>query len=345
MKKKCFFLIGLIGWAFISCAPETDYLEPVDYNRVGYLTGDNFNLSIFNAAIQRAGLDQVLLEDGPFTLLVPSDDALVSYGYANANAILAAPAATVSQLVNYHLIDGHFEFDKLPFLFNQEIRSRGGRLYVTRWISGADTVITINGKQILPPNNIMTNNGVVHILNEVLHPVVYGSLWDAIRDNESLTLFAEAVRTAGLEDVLSDSQSAYTVFAPSNGAMTTVGYASVEAVNAAPPEELVQLVQDHIMLERRFRNDYILTIPYPDISAQIVWSNGYTYSGFESEGPYAVTVSGHQVGVYLVIRNNFPEVVLQLRDITGGIVNITSYDNMATNGILHVVNGILRNRF
>lgn len=352
MKAKRFFILVGTVLGLASCQPEVDYLQPVDYNRIGYQIADNFNLSVFYAGLIRTGVYETLLQDGPYTALVPSNTAFSQAGYGGGGAILAAPAATVSDLVNYHILDADFELDRLPFLFNQEIRTRGGgHLYVTRWIEEQDTVITINGAQV-STMNVPASNGQLLILDKVLSPNVNTNLTNAIANDERLTLFSEALHRSGVAETLRD-RGPYTVFAPSNTAMGAYGLGTVQAVNQADPAVLANVVRYHIAEDRRFFNDYRLTTEMHDVVVTVLvdilpplgWWIPFDFPGKGGQ-QFGRMLDGNTVtfkvetaiGLEGAPINNFG-----LVDITNVFVDVIDSDIMAGNGVLHIIDGVLNN--
>ncbi|RYG21464.1 MAG: fasciclin domain-containing protein, partial [Chitinophagaceae bacterium] len=210
-KNKLFALV-LMSALFTACSKEENRLSDFDNNKINLVIADNFNLSSFNAALRLSGLDKQLQGNGPYTTIVPSDAAFSLAGYSSSVAVLSANPAIISGIANYHTLDGKYELNKLPFLFNQELRSRGGKLYATHWIKGSDTILTLNGSRVIA-QNIPASNGLVQVLNRVLTPYVHDKLADAVAAESSITLFTQALKTSGLFDTLGE-EGPYTIFAP-----------------------------------------------------------------------------------------------------------------------------------
>lgn len=356
MKRNSILTILLL-FTLMGCAPETDYLTQVDYNRIGYFLENNFNLSTLNNAVRRSGLQQTLRgEDGPFTLIAPTNTAFVNAGY-DGTGILSESQAEVVRLVNYHLLDGVYELDKLPFLFNQVLRGRGGNLYVTRWVKGQDTILTINGKQVLEPINYTANNGLIQVVDAVLEPSKHATLYGALLGEESVTLFAHAITRAGMEDLLSQEGVALTIFTPNNTAMAGYGYPTLESIESVDPNELSALVRYHIVSERRFVNDYMLTMPDPSEPAQteifFKEENRKTIGQGLVSTQFGRMLDGNMVTFVVEYTDWYAgtewegeEVYVQLkvRDVAGNRIHFVQEDIVADNGVLHVVDGVLRNR-
>lgn len=309
----------------LSCRQD-DVFIPKDYNKIPAILADNYNLSVFSAALDRIGLDEVLQkEDGVFTALVPSDDAFRDAGINNPNELRIRSAEWIGKLTNYHLLNGIYELDRFPYLINQEIRSRGGgRLYVSRWIKDQDTILTVNGARVTL-KDVPASNGRIQIINRVLEPYEHDELANAIAANTEITLFAEALRRTGLIETLR-TKGPYTVFAPNNLAMSQQGYASVQQIRESDPEQLKKLCEYHITQDRRFINDYILATGSSNSGSQRM-INTFTVTINLIPDP---RVPGSFTGINLTAPGNTTAVKVNRRDILSG------------NGVLQIVDGVLR---
>ncbi len=134
----------------------------------------NPNLSLLVAAVLRASQGStdvagVLSGAGPFTVFAPANQAFVNAGFADANAINAADPNTLTTILTYHVIAGR--------IFSSDLSN--GDMPAT--VNGASVTITLNGgakvkgKSNSTPSNIVatdivTTNGVVHVIDQVLLP-------------------------------------------------------------------------------------------------------------------------------------------------------------------------------
>ncbi len=125
---QSFSLLAVLGMS--ACVKDSNQqLSGYDNNKINLVVADNFNLSAFSATLRRSALDQLLQKgEGPYTLLAPSDAAFNKYGYGSPLAVLGADGNLISRIAYYHTLDGKYELNKLPYLFNQELRSRGGKI-------------------------------------------------------------------------------------------------------------------------------------------------------------------------------------------------------------------------
>ncbi|NML20940.1 fasciclin domain-containing protein [Pseudoflavitalea sp. G-6-1-2] len=309
-----------------SCVKDSD-LQPngFDNNKINLVVADNFNLSSFSAALRRSSLDKYLQNgEGPYTLLAPSDLAFSKAGYGSAVAVLAGDPVAVTKIANYHTMEGKYELNKLPFLFNQELTSRGGKLYATHWVKGNDTVLTLNGAKVVA-TNIPASNGLIQVINQVLTPYQHDKISSAIASESSITLFFQALKTSGLLSSI-DQDGAYTIFAPTNAAMEARGYKSVQQILQTDPSQLKELVNYHIVRDRRFIYDYILSTGASNTTKQAMM-NGITVDVKLLPDPDA---PGSFNSISLRGIGNTSDVNLSKRDILTG------------NGVLHVIDQTLR---
>ena len=134
----------------------------------------NANLSLLVAAVLRASqgstnVAAVLSGAGPFTVFAPTNQAFINAGFADANAINAADPNVLTSILTYHVIAGR--------IFSSDLAD--GIMPAT--VNGETVTITLgSGPQVKGKGNttasniiatdIVTTNGVVHVIDQVLLP-------------------------------------------------------------------------------------------------------------------------------------------------------------------------------
>lgn len=328
-KYSASFLLSLILLSGLSSCKKDDKSAAADNNnRISRVIADNFNLSVFNAGLAGSGLKSKMLETGPFTVLAPSDDAFRVAGFGTVGEMISPIPGRVTSIISYHILNGSYEFNKLPFLFNQEIRSyNGGKLFVTHWVKGADTILAINGARVLS-QNIKASNGLIQVIDRMLEPYTYDVVVDAIASDRSLSLFYQALQRAGLTDQLR-GKGPFTIFAPNNGAMTAYGLPTLEAINNADPVKLAAVLRYHIFQERRFVYDYILSDGGDDGTAK---------------GSQQTMLDGNSLSIQLLRENGSVKFnTITLRGIGNtSDVTISKRDFLTGNGVVHAINSVLK---
>ena len=290
-------------------------------------------------AIDAAELREMLEEEGPFTLLAPTNDAFAAALEATGLSAedLLADTETLADILLYHVVPGRYFFRNLTggptlesALFEEQVT-----------FDLTDGVFTVEGANILDVDNIVSN-GVVHVLEGVMLPpaVAEGlgveateeateeaaepeaeatpapaaaaarpdliALLEADADGRFTTLLT-AINAAGLTETLS-GDGPFTLLAPTNdafvAAMEATGLSATDII--ANPDMLSQILLYHVIPGRYFFRNL---------------TGGPTLdSALEDE---QVTF-----------------------DLTGGVftvqgANILDVDNIASNGVFHVLEGVI----
>jgi uncharacterized surface protein with fasciclin (FAS1) repeats len=105
-------------------------------------------------AVQAAGLVDTLKGDGPFTVFAPTDAAFAKLPAGTLEALLADPEK-LAQILKYHVVPGKLD---------------------ARKVMGMSQLATVEGSPLpvdsisIASTDIMTSNGVIHVIDEVLVP-------------------------------------------------------------------------------------------------------------------------------------------------------------------------------
>lgn len=304
---------------------KDDNAKATNNDKISAIIADNFNLSAYNTALIRTGLAKATDKEGLFTAIAPSDDAFRDAGLGNSTTILSVEPSRLSSIMNYHILNGVYEFNKLPFLFNQEIRSaNGGKLFVTHWVKQGDTILTINGAKIVS-KNVQASNGLIQVIDRVLEPYSHNKVIEAIASDRNLSLFHQALQRAGLVETL-NGQGPYTVFAPDNTAMAAFGLHTIEEINSMDPAILQELMRYHILSDRRFVYDYVLSTGAANRSDQTM-IDGKSIQVILKPNPQ---VAGAFTGIELKGTGNTSVIQLTKRDVLTG------------NGVVHTIGSLLK---
>lgn len=319
-----FLTLVSYGMVFNGCKKD-DALKHAGNNNISAIIADNFNLSVYNTALIRTGLAKTTDQEGQFTAIAPSDDAFRNAGLGNSTTILSIDPARISAIMNYHILNGVYEFNKLPFLFNQEIRSaNGGKLFVTHWVKRGDTILTINGAKIVS-KNIKAANGLIQVIDRVLEPYSHDRVTAAIASDRDLSLFYQALQRSGLTEIL-NGKGPYTVFAPNNAAMIAAGLPTIEEIDGMDPVVLQGLMRYHILSDRRFVYDYVLSSGAANRSDQTM-IDGKSIQVILKPNPQ---VAGAFTGIELKGTGNT------------SVIQLTKQDVLTGNGVVHTIGSLLK---
>ncbi|MEM6328448.1 MAG: fasciclin domain-containing protein [Bacteroidota bacterium] len=180
------------------------------------------SLSTLVTALQTANLVGDLDEAGPFTVFAPNNDAFSAVNGALLNALLGDVPA-LDELLKYHVVSGELFASDLSD--GQTLTTlQGDQLTVTV----NDNGVFVDGTRVIAAN-INANNGVVHVVEDVLVAPV------DIVDAASLLGFSTLVQAAGdagLAGALR-GDGPLTVFAPSNQAFVDANASSLNTSQVA----------------------------------------------------------------------------------------------------------------
>jgi uncharacterized surface protein with fasciclin (FAS1) repeats len=124
----------------------------------------NGNLTTLVTALQTAGLEEQLQGVGPYTLFAPTDQAFAALPSGVLTALLADPTL-LGSILSYHVAQGQLTAanvataTSIPTLQGQAIT-----------VAADGTTVTLNGDAKITTTDIVTSNGVIHVIDKVLIP-------------------------------------------------------------------------------------------------------------------------------------------------------------------------------
>ena len=117
------------------------------------------------AALDAAGLSEVLQGDGPFTVFAPTDEAFAQLPAGTIEALLA-DTETLASILTYHVVPGR--------VTSSDIVSSGGARPAT--VQGQALTIEVVGGMVrvdgatVTMADVAASNGVIHVIDAVVLP-------------------------------------------------------------------------------------------------------------------------------------------------------------------------------
>jgi uncharacterized surface protein with fasciclin (FAS1) repeats len=252
------------------------------------------------AAVVAAGLVETLSGTGPFTVFAPTDNAFAALPAGTIETLLADPTGALTQILLYHVVGTEALSTDLT----------DGQTVAT--LQGQTVTVTINTEGVFINNaqvtvaDIVTDNGVIHVIDAVLVPQqpVSTTVVDIIVNSAEHNTLEAAVVAAGLVETLS-GDGPFTVFAPTDAAFALLPTGTVETLLDDPTGALTQILLYHVVGAEALSTDL---------------TDGQTVSTLEGQ-PVTVTINAS--GVFI----NTAQVVMA--DVT------------ADNGVVHVIDAVL----
>ena len=168
----------------------------------------------------------------------------------------------------------------------------------------ADGDVIVNDNATVINADIGASNGVIHEIDNVLLPDAYQNVVGIVTKRYTLQTLQDAIEQAGLGGTLSDEQSSFTVFAPDNAAFEGIDVGSLSQ----------QQLQD------------ILT--YHVLDTEVTSS--------EISSGTVTTVNGETLEIEVDSEGN-----VSLTDQAGNTYSVTTVDLQGTNGVVHIIDGVL----
>jgi uncharacterized surface protein with fasciclin (FAS1) repeats len=114
------------------------------------------------AAVQAAGLVDVLKRPGPYTVLAPTDEAFAKIPKADLDALLK-DKAKLTAVLTYHVLTANVSAADLKMMKDFGT-AQGGRITID-----ATKGLKINGANVVKAD-VPASNGVIHVIDTVLIP-------------------------------------------------------------------------------------------------------------------------------------------------------------------------------
>lgn len=225
MKHFSFTLIAALLVLFTSCKHEKLelYQENRNYRPAVDFIKNNYDLSLFYAAIQRAGMETTLNGPGPFTILAPNNQAFNELGILRPDDLAKIPAEQVKRLVQLHVLPRRLrEADIAENSVDVRYQTMAGKeLQVTmatnKFASPAFRNDLYFHGCLTELKDVTVTNGVLHVLNQVIKHTP-GTVQDFLSQHEEFSLFVSALKRFGYWEQLSN-EGPWTILAPSNNAL------------------------------------------------------------------------------------------------------------------------------
>lgn len=297
MRYRNWTSVGLalvLAGTLVACDDNDNPAGP-ESNDIVAVASSNTAFSTLVTAIQAAGLVETLQGSGPFTVFAPTDAAFDALPAGTLEGLLADTDA-LRDVLTYHVAAGRFAATDVAAR-TSIATVNGANLPVV--VDGAS--ILIDGVPVATPD-IGADNGVIHVINEVLIPPSMDLTEVAVDAG-----FGTLVTALGIADLVTTLQGPgpFTVFAPTDAAFGDVPAGDLNAL-LADPDALADVLLYHVVPGELFSGDVVG-------SQTLQTANGASIT---------VTV-GNDGSV-------------QVDD-----ANVTTVNVRATNGVIHIIDAVI----
>ncbi|MDH3635115.1 MAG: fasciclin domain-containing protein [Gammaproteobacteria bacterium] len=265
-------------------------------------------------ALQTANLDTVLADAaGKFTVFAPTDAAFYTFltdAGITANDLLASP--DLADILLYHVISGAEVNAAAATAIAGNTVEMGNTDNMALSLSGTDLFANLSKISAL---NVDASNGIIHVIDTVLTPPA-----DAAAPTQTITQIAQAsgnfttlvlaLQAAGLDATLNDASGDFTVFAPTDAAFTALlHHLGISAADLLASPDLSKILLKHV------------------VSGSVDSVTAFTLNGAEV---MTLNPDGETV-----------EFEIDSGQFTVDGAQVTTFDIVATNGIIHVIDAVI----
>uniref|UniRef100_A0A8C7K5D0 Periostin n=1 Tax=Oncorhynchus kisutch TaxID=8019 RepID=A0A8C7K5D0_ONCKI len=202
-------------------------------NTIQDALGVDDDLSSFSAVALASGVMEKLGQPGYFTLFAPTNDAFKNLEAGFLERIMG-DNAVISALVNYHLLNS-VQCSEAIMAGSVHETAEGSTVEI-----GCDgDSLTVNGIKMVLKKDIVTTNGVIHLIDRVLIPDSAKEVMELV--GESQSTFRDMVSELGLSAAMKP-ETEYTLLAPLNTAFSGE-YTLLAPLNTAFSDEVMSLDQ------------------------------------------------------------------------------------------------------
>jgi uncharacterized surface protein with fasciclin (FAS1) repeats len=310
MKKTRFLfksaILSLFVATAISCSDDDDNgngnNQDSDPNIVE-LAADNPELTSLVAALERAGLVSALEGDGPFTVFAPTNAAFQAFLTANNfGSLNDVPVDVLTQVLLNHVVSGENFSSSLSSGYISSLSTAGpGGANLSLYVD-TGAGVAINGVSDVIVPDVEASNGVVHVVDGVIG---LPTIVDHAVANSIFSSLVTALTAGGnttFTDLLS-GDGPFTVFAPVNAAFASFNNPNGNDIN--------NILANHV------------------ISGAAAFSSGLANSYVNTLGTNA---DGDALSAYINTDNGVS---------INGSSSVAVADVVATNGVIHAVDGVI----
>lgn len=302
------------------------------------------------AAVQAAGLVDTLQTEGPFTVFAPVNSAFAALPDGTVETLLMPEnIGALTEVLTCHVLGANATSDIIGGMIADGngvhmVETLGGCMLEVRAANGMITLTDeTGGTATVTIADVMQSNGVIHVIDAVLlpgaedapmetgmapsaNPMVGGApmlverniIENAVNSADHTTLVA-AVQAAGLVDTL-QSEGPFTVFAPTNAAFDALPEGTVETLLLEENRDtLTKILTSHV------------------VAGNITAADLVSRARASSDGFYHFsTVSGAALSAQVAPSGN-----VFIFDENSNAYRVSIADVMQSNGVIHVVDGVL----
>jgi uncharacterized surface protein with fasciclin (FAS1) repeats len=200
-KKYLLLMLSILTIFLANCTQEPNLWKVDSANQVAsdYIKSRP-EFSEFAKLVQLTGLEPLLGIRGPYTIILPNNDAMYAFYKENGkNSLEEFDENFLQTLIRNHIITSEIPTGDVGLGAIRDTNAIGDFL-VTEF-QGSD--IILNKKSKIIDRDVRLANGYAHVIDKVIDPVIK-DCYTVIAEDPSYKIFAKGLEMAGLKDTLQE---------------------------------------------------------------------------------------------------------------------------------------------
>lgn len=341
---KIFYLLPVLLMLALSACKHDDLQidKPSDNFRPAFdFIKNNYDLSLFAAAVEKAGLGQQVNTGGPFTILAPNNAAFNIIGIKRPTDFNKMNADTLKFLVQRHILNERVQIADIP-VNGIDVRYRtlaGTETYTSTALSNSQTSVYFNGS-FVNRKDVVIANGTVHVLDRVMKSTANTTVQGWLAKRPEYSILVSALKKFGYWDELA-TEGPYTVLAPKNAVFEANGL-TAEVIAGLNPDRYIgaRLFGCYVMRKKHFFVSDLVVFSLINADAFYYYNiPNDTYIMAFTSGRSFNAAANYPMSYNIETRTNknYPYDVLS--NVRGE--NQKDLDNLTDNGIVQDLQGII----
>lgn len=245
MKRSKLLIAALLSSVILSLgATSCSDDEDQSLSSIQDILNSDPNFSILRTAVNYIGLDLSSFS-GNYTVFAPDNQAFLASGITE-NDIVALPVATVTDIINYHVVNGSISSSGIP-ISDAIPTLQGQKIFASRNSNG----IFVNGVPVIGAD-IPASNGYIHVISSILLPPTE-TIAQILQNSPDFSVMNAAVTRGNMAGTFS-GPGKYTLFVPDN---TAFGSINETVINSYPAATVTSIVRSHATPTNIFLSDFM----------------------------------------------------------------------------------------
>lgn len=307
---------------------------------------NNYEFSLFGAALEYTGLATELAGKGPFTILAPTNQAFNESGVNQPGDLKKLNKDSLRFVLAYHILPRRLYSSDVP-VNGVDVRYEtlaGPSLFASLAMFNPGSTFPQNrfyfdGCQLIS-RDVPLSNGILHTINRLQKPFPNVTVQSWLAARAEYSMFVAALKKFGLWDELA-RPGRFTVFAPDNKAFESIGI-TADFITALDPSQYIgeRLFGTYIIYDRQYfiSDKRVFEIINNESFYTYKLRNDRAVLSLSAYDAFGVNSGKLYYTLQTSITTPRPEV---LGSVTSTEETWVKMDNLCDNGIVHNLPGIL----